>query len=143
MIYGVVRSDGRGLPKCVIQKEFTRKEDKARARGTLKVAHLKGDSKIDGLVALSYYDSKPFYMMSNAIDCIEWLKKRRKVWRKNQQRMALIEYYRLNVIDEYNYNMNNVDIADQLRGSYRFDHWMRKRKWWWSMFFFVFSNATH
>ena len=31
--------------------------------------------------------------------------------------------------------MNNIDIADQVRGSYRFDHWMRKRKWWWSMFF--------
>ena len=78
--------------------------------------------KLDGLVALSYYDSKPFYMMSNAIECIEWLKKRRKAWRKDQQRMALIEYNQLNVMDEYNYNMNNVDIADQLRGSYRFDH---------------------
>ena len=47
MIYGVVRSSGRGFPKCVMQKEMTCKEEKNRARGTLRVAHLKGDSKID------------------------------------------------------------------------------------------------
>ena len=35
--------------------------------------------------------------------------------------------------------MNNVDIADQLRGFYRIDKWMRKRKWWWSMFFWCFQ----
>ena len=80
MIYGVVRSSGRGVPKCVIQqKEMTHKEEKNCAQGTLRVAHLKGDSKIDGLVALSYYDSKPFYMMSNSTDCIKWIKKQRKV----------------------------------------------------------------
>jgi hypothetical protein len=35
--------------------------------------------------------------------------------------------------DLYNNGMNNMDIADQLRGTYRFDCWMRKRKWWWSI----------
>ena len=75
MIYGVVWSSGRGVPKCAMQKEKTHKEEKICAQGTLRVAHLKGDSKIDGLVALSYYDSKPFYMMSNFTDCIKWIKK--------------------------------------------------------------------
>ena len=31
--------------------------------------------------------------------------------------------------------MGGVDIADQLRNYYRFDHWMRLRKWWWPIFF--------
>jgi len=53
--------------------------------------------------------------------------------------MAQISFYCLNVIEAYNYNMNNVDIVDQLRGSYRFDHWMRKQKWWWSIFFWCFQ----
>ena len=35
--------------------------------------------------------------------------------------------------------MNNVDIADQLRGSYQIDKCMRKRKWWRSMFFWGFQ----
>ena len=34
-----------------------------------------------------------------------------------------------------NNGMNGVDVADQLRHQYRFHHWMRKRKWWWSLWF--------
>ena len=30
--------------------------------------------------------------------------------------------------------MNLTDIADQLRGSYRPDRWMRQQKWWWDFF---------
>lgn len=44
-------------------------------------------------------------------------------------------FLRLSVNDSYNLNMNNVDIADQLRGNYRSDRWMRKLKWWWALFF--------
>ena len=53
MLYDVIRSDGRGVPKCIDQKGMTCKEEKIRAQGTLKVAHLKGDSTIDGLLAES------------------------------------------------------------------------------------------
>ena len=88
MIYCIVRSDGRGVSKCIVQKEMSCKEDKIRARGTLKIAHPKDDSIIDGLLS----------------------------------------YPRLNIIDEYNYNMKNVDIADHLRGSCRSDHSVKKRK---------------
>ena len=30
--------------------------------------------------------------------------------------------------------MGGTDIADQLRGSYRFDHWLKCYKWWHSIF---------
>jgi hypothetical protein len=36
-------------------------------------------------------------------------------------------------IPEYEYRMNNVDHADQLRGSYQIDKWTRDRKWWWEI----------
>ena len=49
--------------------------------------------------------------------------------------MRLGRFLRLVINDSYNMNMNNVDVADQLRGSYRPERCMRKQKWWWSMFF--------
>ena len=137
MLYGVTRVSGRGIPKCIIQKELTHKTEIANARGTLKVSRLVGDRYVPGLIALSLYDSKPFYMLSNACECVKWVPKKRKVWYRTLDKYVEIVFHRLNIVDDYNVNMNNVDIADQLRGSYRFDHWMRKRKWWWSMWFGV------
>jgi len=75
------------------------------------VAQLKNDPACDGFVTISLYDQKPVYLLSN------WL----------------------NIIDTYNHNMNNIDIADQLRTIYCFFMWLRKRIWWWAMFFWCFE----
>lgn len=108
-------------------------------QGTLKVAHLKGDDKLKGLVVLSYYDSKPFCMLTNACDKVEWLQKTRKIWRKDKQKLVETKFHRHNVIDDYNLNMNNVDVADQLRGAHWFNKFFRLTKWWWSMYFWCFE----
>ena len=49
--------------------------------GTLNVARLRGYSKIEVLVAILLYVSKPFYIISNACDKVEWTQNSRKVWR--------------------------------------------------------------
>ena len=49
--------------------------------------------------------------------------------------MVKVPFMRLNVVDNYNKHMNSVDQADHLRGVYRWDTFMRKRKWWWSILF--------
>lgn len=139
MVLGVTRKGGRGVPKCIEQLDVTKKEDLAKARGTLKVSELVGDEQMKGLVAISLYDSKPVYLMTTASEEIVWVKKERKLFDKNLMELVPAPFFRINVIDDYNHIMGNVDIADQLRGSYRFDHWMRKRKWWWSMFFWCFQ----
>jgi hypothetical protein len=38
--------------------------------------------------------------------------KQRKVYHWESRKMRMMSYLRLNVIDDYNNNMNNVDIAD-------------------------------
>ena len=127
MFHGVAREKGRGIPACLHQSEVKGKVAKAQARWTLKVAHLKGDATIPGLIAFSLYDTKPFYFITNACDNIKWEKKKREVWHKGLQRIVNLPFYRLNIIDTYNYGMNNVDEADQSRNSYRWDTFMRKK----------------
>ena len=46
-------------------------------------------------------------------------------------------FFRLNVNDFYNYNMNSVDLSDQIWNLYRVDHCIRKYNWWCYLFFWV------
>ena len=79
MIYGVTRKSGRGIPKCILQEEVSTRGALARVRGTVKVAKLVGDEYIQGLVAISLYDTKPVYVMTNAIEQVKWIKKYREL----------------------------------------------------------------
>ena len=72
-----MRSDNRGVPKCIEQSAVTKKNEHEKVRGILNFVHLKGDNTIKGLVTLFLYDSKPFYLTSNACDKVEWTQKRR------------------------------------------------------------------
>ena len=75
--HSITQSSGRGLSKCIEQQEVTRKEDPARQRGTLKVAQLEHDSACKRFLAISLYDQKPVYVLSNSCDKVEWIKKER------------------------------------------------------------------
>ena len=68
-------------------------------------------------------------------ESIVWVEKKRKVYDKSTNQYVDFRFLRLNINDEYNQEMGDVDISDQLRNTYRCDHWLRKTKWWWSMYF--------
>jgi flagellar biosynthesis/type III secretory pathway M-ring protein FliF/YscJ len=68
-------------------------------------------------------------------DEIKWIENTKKVYSKATGKKEENKLLRLNINTDYNFKMNDVDCADQRRNQYRFDHWMRQRKWWWSIFF--------
>ncbi len=112
---------------------FTRgqekKEDIEAARGTLKAAVLRVDPFCPDLCIISYYDSKVVYLMSTANQSCSWrVVKDQKVVDKLKKKVVKIQFLRHGMIDDYNNGMNHGDHSDQLRGTYRFDHWMRTRK---------------
>ena len=76
---------------------------------------------------------------------IVWIVKEKIVYNVLTGAMEVMRFLRLNLIDDYNNDMGHVDVSDQLRNQYRFDHWMRNRKWWWVIYFWalgvVFVNA--
>jgi len=138
-ISGPTRKAGRGLPSCVLQQEVHGKEELRRVRGTVKGAVLEGDDDMPGLVAVSYYDQKPVHFLSTICEEIRWIKLQRKVYCNETQSMVSFSFLRLNINNAYNKGMGEVDVADQLRNSYRFDHWLRKQKWWHAFFFWGFG----
>lgn len=137
LMVGVCRTGNRGFPKKIEQAAVTTVADLEAAKGTIKVAvH---NSK--NLVALSIYDEKPVHLLTTAFSDVIMVNKSRPVFNREAGEVQPLPFQKLNVIDAYNYGMNNVDRADQLRGSYRPDHFTRQRKWWWSIFNWLLGIA--
>ena len=140
MVHGVTRPSLRGIPPAIKQEEVKRKGDLEAVRHTVKAAVLKGDSVCKDLLAVSIYDTKPVYFLTSATSQLYWMKKERKVYDPKTKTTFKMPFYRLNIIDFYNNNMGNVDLADQLRNVYRYDSsWHRNRKWWWAIWWWAFQ----
>ena len=138
---GVFRSNA-GIPECIKQERHpTGSAAAAAAKGTVKVAVLKGDPVLEDMVMAGLYDQGPVYFGSNRATEIKWVEKTRKVWCPRSNKRIEIKFWRLNVNDEYNDGMCYVDIADQLREVYRPDRFSRKRKWTWAVFVFLIGIA--
>jgi hypothetical protein len=71
---------------------------------------------------------------------LEWVVVEKKVYNVDTQKTEFIRFLRLNIIHKYNHTMGHVDVADQLRGSYRIDIYVRNRKWWWAIMFWAFGT---
>ena len=53
----------------------------------------------------------------------------------------IMKFSRLNVMDYYNINMENVDVSDQLQNVYGYDtQWYQDRKWWWYVLWCKFQG---
>ncbi len=105
-----------------------------QARGTVKAAVLKGDSRSSDLNVASCYDQKPFYMISYSCESMTWMPIQKKVWSLSQKRMVDFSFLQWNLSDDYNFEMNDNDIADQLRLVYCIMRFQRNSKWRWALF---------
>ena len=103
-----------GCPPCVIQEEKLGKHADAEW-GTVKAAVLKGDSMSLDLVVASCYDQKPFYMISSKVEKVSWEPIVKKVWSSALKPNVHFTFLRWSLSHDYNYQMNDNDIADQLR----------------------------
>ena len=135
LCHGVTRMGMRGIPKHVEQKEVKNRKEQLAVRGTVKAAVLEGDPNCPNLVASSVYDAKPVHYLSMVSNEIKWTEIKKNVYNVDSGEVEELKFLRLNNIDKYNKEMGNVDLADQLRGTYRLDKSTRNRKWWWSIMF--------
>ena len=83
-------------------------------QGTVKAAILEGDADIAGLVTVSYYDQKPVHFLSTICEMIKWIQCTKHVYCVETEHVEVVRFLHLNINDDYNHDMGNVDIADQL-----------------------------
>eukprot|EP00117_Sycon_ciliatum_P014658 scpid46239/ scgid14827/ PiggyBac transposable element-derived protein 4 len=125
------------IPDCVKQT-VRRGQGAEEARGTVKWACRRN------VVALTVYDNKPVPMITTGHHKLEDVVYTRKRTRINLDtglpHTEDVELKKLNVIHDYNSNMNGVDMADQLRGYYSCS--IKSLKWWHSILFWIIDTAV-
>ncbi len=85
-----------------------------QAGGTAKAAMLKGDSWSSDLIVASCYNQKPFYMISHSCENVSWMPVTKKVWSSNLRKLVDYSFLCWNLSNDYNFEMNDNHIADQL-----------------------------
>ena len=83
---------------------------------------LDGVPDIPGLVAVSFYETKPAHFLSMCCNSIKWVQKIRQVYDPEKKMVCDTHFLRLNSNYSYDYNMKSFDLSDQLRNMYRVDH---------------------
>ena len=78
---------------------------------------------------------KPVHYLLMVSGRIEWLVIKKRAYNVNSGQWEAIKFFRINSINNYNFNVGHVDLSDQLQTSYQIDCWVRNRKWWWSIMF--------
>ena len=99
-----------------------------------KLLFYKVNPSCSKLIAYSVYDAKPVYFLTTAAEKVCWDKNMLSVYDETQRKKVKINYYQSNIQNFDNFHMNSVDVADQLRSPYGFQHWVQNRKWWWALF---------
>jgi hypothetical protein len=142
LAHGVARPTGCGVPDGIKQAIELNIKKADALKGTTTAARLAHSKAWPNLLAVCVYDNKPVHLLSTVAESVEWIVKKSKVFQQEANQMKMMGYLQLNFIDDYNSNMIQVDIADQLRGQYRPDCWMRHKKWWWDIFIWGIGVAA-
>ena len=88
-------------------------------KGTVKVGVLQNDPNIKDPVEISYYDPKPFYFLTTILKNTMLTTKEKRVFNPATNRMYPMNFLIPNFADEYNQNIDHVDMTDHLGNNYQ------------------------
>ena len=67
--------------------------------------------------------------------------KEKKVYNPATYKMYSMEFIRPKFIDDYNQDMDHVDITDHLAKNYQLGLSLLQRKWWWPIFLWALEKC--
>ena len=84
----------------------------------MKFALINGFPDLPGIVDMLVYDTKPVNFLLICYNAIKWVQKKRQVHDPKTNMVCDAQFLSLNINDSYYYNINPVDLSDQLRNVY-------------------------
>ena len=114
-VVGVTRKGLRGIPGCVVQEERKSRKKQFEVRGTTKAAISKGGPKCPDSIATSVCDTKTVRYLSMSSEELKWVVCEKDVYNVDTGAKEPLKFLRMCYIKDYNHQMGDVDIADQLR----------------------------
>ena len=127
---GTTRKPGRGIPESALQEEASNPRMQEKVRVTVHAAKLVGDPGLPSLLIASAFDTKQVNFLTMATEIMFWEQKKRQAFDKSRKQMTTMKFLRLSVNDEHNFGVGGTHVADQLRDSCHFDHWLCNYEWW-------------
>ena len=118
IINAMCRHFGRGFPSVVIQREVKIPGKKKRVNGMVTDAILVRDPLLSDLVAICVHDTKPISFLSMCCETVQWVKKSRQIYDSSTKIVKMHIFFFLNINGLYNKEMGDMDITDQIRGTY-------------------------
>ena len=70
-------------------------------------------------------------------DELKWVVCEKDLYNVDTGAKEPLQFLLMCYINNYNHQMGDVDVDDQLRNNYWFDNWIRNRKWWWYIMFWA------
>ncbi len=117
------------------------------AHSTLIAAVLEGDARAQGINVASCFDQKPFYMICNVATEVGWQIVDKKIYSQAAKKTIKYQFLWFNISNDYNHEVNDNDIANQLCLVYQMMRNTRNMKWRWTLWLWRFEvslvNSYH
>lgn len=133
-INGTARSNYANFPACI---KFASDNSKLETLETRLAV------STDGVCCYAIYDKKAVYFMGTSWPKFtKFATKTYNKWDSAEQMVRVITKWRTSIQQQYNFEMNAVDVIDQVMNVYRPDHsWWQNQKPWWALWIWCLRIA--
>ena len=80
-------------------------------------------------------------MISHSTPSVTWVALLKIIYSHKEKETVKFNFLRFNMSNEYNFEMNDNDVADQYRLMYRMQRFQRNQKWWWALWLWVMEAS--
>ena len=114
----------------ILYKRWNKSDKISRVKSAVL---LEGGVECPDRVTFSEYDTKTVEFLSTSAEKLLWNINEKEIYEKATRKNVNLQFYCTDMQFSNKNNMNSVDVSDQLRNLYSFQHYTRNRKRQWAL----------